>query len=211
MEINIIRTESINSLFRVQHYGEGDKIPRHKYGIYSLQWPRERSRAIQASKEKREQSAKNEQEKKKKQTTAQTNSSRYYQFPKKRFLNNQSEQLKNILSRVIPQPVMNEETFCKQPNNSFIRDGKPRALLSLKQDKPKTVSLKRFDDTKIKTNNLACGRREQKYAETNNAKQTQGDHLNQVKVLKKMTGGIKGIQGKQYLPLIQKKNVGIGY
>lgn len=31
---------------RLQHYGEGDKIPRHRYGIYSKQWPMEREKAI---------------------------------------------------------------------------------------------------------------------------------------------------------------------
>ncbi|XP_019769764.1 dual specificity protein phosphatase CDC14C isoform X2 [Dendroctonus ponderosae] len=36
----------IGSQYRLQHYGEGDKIPRHRYGIYSKQWPVEREKAI---------------------------------------------------------------------------------------------------------------------------------------------------------------------
>ncbi|KAF5299577.1 hypothetical protein FQR65_LT09382 [Abscondita terminalis] len=32
--------------FRLQHFGEGDKMPRHKYGIYSKAWSIERERLI---------------------------------------------------------------------------------------------------------------------------------------------------------------------
>lgn len=36
------------SLFvcRLHHFGEGDKIPHHKYGIYSKEWPKEREKVI---------------------------------------------------------------------------------------------------------------------------------------------------------------------
>ncbi|KAF7277897.1 hypothetical protein GWI33_009150 [Rhynchophorus ferrugineus] len=37
------------SQYRLQHYGEGDKIPRHKYGIYSNIWPAEREKLIKES------------------------------------------------------------------------------------------------------------------------------------------------------------------
>ncbi|KAK4885945.1 hypothetical protein RN001_002216 [Aquatica leii] len=32
--------------FRLQHFGDGDKIPHHKYGIYSKVWPIEREKLI---------------------------------------------------------------------------------------------------------------------------------------------------------------------
>ncbi|CAH1163818.1 unnamed protein product [Phaedon cochleariae] len=36
----------IGSQYRVRKYGAGDKIPKHKYGIYSKQWPIEREKII---------------------------------------------------------------------------------------------------------------------------------------------------------------------
>ncbi|XP_050293486.1 dual specificity protein phosphatase CDC14C-like isoform X2 [Anthonomus grandis grandis] len=42
----------IGSQYRLQNYGEGDKIPRHKYGIYSKTWPMEREKAIRENRQK---------------------------------------------------------------------------------------------------------------------------------------------------------------
>ncbi|XP_030762540.1 dual specificity protein phosphatase CDC14B-like [Sitophilus oryzae] len=39
----------IGSQYRIEHFGEGDKIPRHKYGIYSKIWPTEREKMIKES------------------------------------------------------------------------------------------------------------------------------------------------------------------
>lgn len=34
------------SHYRLQHFGDGDKIPHHRYGVYSKEWPLERRRLI---------------------------------------------------------------------------------------------------------------------------------------------------------------------
>lgn len=34
------------SQYRLQHFGDGDKIPHHRYGVYSKEWPIERRRLI---------------------------------------------------------------------------------------------------------------------------------------------------------------------
>nr|XP_023012477.1 dual specificity protein phosphatase CDC14B-like [Leptinotarsa decemlineata] len=36
----------VGSQYRIKKYGSDDKIPRHKYGIYSREWPLERERII---------------------------------------------------------------------------------------------------------------------------------------------------------------------
>lgn len=40
---------------RLEHFGEGDKIPKHKFGIYSKMWPIQRKKLLlQAEMHKRE-------------------------------------------------------------------------------------------------------------------------------------------------------------
>lgn len=41
-----------NQYFRLHKYGTADKIPRHKYGIYSKQWPLEREKIISETRKK---------------------------------------------------------------------------------------------------------------------------------------------------------------
>lgn len=40
------------NIYRVRKYGAGDKIPRHKYGVYSKEWPLEREKIIAEAKNK---------------------------------------------------------------------------------------------------------------------------------------------------------------
>lgn len=42
----------IFDIFRTSKYGDNDKIPRHKYGIYSKLWPREREKIINEARKK---------------------------------------------------------------------------------------------------------------------------------------------------------------
>lgn len=39
-------------IFRVKKYGAGDRIPRHRYGIYSKEWPIEREKIINETRTK---------------------------------------------------------------------------------------------------------------------------------------------------------------
>ncbi|XP_044745852.1 uncharacterized protein LOC123307553 isoform X2 [Coccinella septempunctata] len=40
------------TIYRNKHYGEGEKIPRHKFGIYSKIWPVERNRILREARRK---------------------------------------------------------------------------------------------------------------------------------------------------------------
>lgn len=173
-----------------------------------MQWPKERERSIQAAKERRQYwiASGQAEQKRRQMQSAQARSARYHEFPKKKFLQNSDQQFKNIskiLSKTIPQPVVTVRTFCKPDERNVEVETKQKALMNFRQGRIKTATMKHVDEGKVKSKSLIYTRKR-----TESEMETQGDHLNQIKALRKMNS--RSNQGKQYLYPVQKKHVGVG-
>lgn len=115
-----------NLNFRVQHYGEGDKIPQHKYGIYSIEWPKERDRLINQAKAKKVEnrprlfSSKTEETKKysathQRREAQSATPQKYHEFEKRKVLKDKNDfrNISNLINRALP--IKN----AKQTYNNF--------------------------------------------------------------------------------------------
>lgn len=192
----------------MRYYGEGDRIPRHRYGIYSIQWPKEKAQAIQAVKEKKEQYLPNEQrEQKKRQVqTAQSRYIRYHEFPKKKIFQNPNQMMNisRLLSTAVPFPVVTVNAFCKKDLKNGATESKQKPVIGLRQNRLGSALNKNVDGSKVKTRNSIYARtKPESKLEIN----TQGDHLNKIKALRKISAGIPN---KQRLPSVEKRNIGVG-
>lgn len=193
----------------MRYYGEGDKIPRHKYGIYSIQWPKEKAQAIQAVKEKQqEQWLPNEQKEQKKRQvqSAQPRYIRYHEFPKKKIFQNPNQlmNISRLLSRAVPLPVVTVNAFCKKDVKNSVTESKQKPVIGLRQNRLGSILNKNVEDSKFKTKNAIYTRsKPESKLEIN----TQGDHLNKIKALRKMSAGIPN---KQRLSAVEKRNIGVG-
>lgn len=213
--MDFLKLISNEIIFRVRHYGEGDKVPRHKYGIYSIEWPKEKERLIEAARKRKEQWALSghepAKEKKRQVQSANSRCTRYHEFPKKKILQNQDQEFKNIsrmLSRALPQPVVQIKTVCSTQD-----ENKRKALMDMRYSR-----IRSGDGGDGRMKNRAASvygnvAQKRKGEEQSDAGQTQGDHLNQIKALKKMNpkgSYVSSYQRKQYSYPVQKRNVGVG-
>lgn len=203
------------SHYRVRHYGEGDKIPRHKYGIYSVQWPKDRERFLQLTKR-----GPGPDEKKRQVQSAQSSSRpgiRYHEFSKKKILQGREEfkGISKMLSRVIPQPHVELKYYSSTESDEQKDD-------IYKNKIGNSLSMRNVG---FKMNNPLFGKLSQKRNRQDTVfneigeKKTQGDRLNAIKLLKQRvykpmnskSNFTNTSQSGHYSPSVLKRNVGVGF
>lgn len=146
-------------------------------------------------------------EKRRQIQSAQSRSTRYHEFPKKKILQgpDQFKNISRILSRAIPQPIVNIRTVCSTQDEEFKR----KALTTMRQNKVRSAIIKSGNGGDLK---IDVQRKRDSILEKSDASQTQGDHLNHIKALRKMNSKssyANTIHNKHLFP-VQKRNVGVG-
>ncbi|KAL1501126.1 hypothetical protein ABEB36_006511 [Hypothenemus hampei] len=175
----------IGSDYRLQHYGDIDKIPRHKYGIYSKLWSIERGKLIR------------ETNKINQTSFGKWQMNNFMQTQNKRGINLNSEKLLKMNTKLIPGGSSSFKNISKlltsvhgiQPSASISRNLKDCQMTShivSRSEKsihcnlevlPKKIVYKKPRKTVEKENN--------------NQKQqifSQGDKLNEIKLLRHQNG-----------------------
>lgn len=149
--------------FRVQHYGEGDKIPQHRYGIYSIEWPKERERLINEMQTKktdhRSRASSSKAEEMRRYSPPQhrreaqsARPSKFHEFEKRKVLKDKNDDFKNIskiINRALP-PLKNTKQNSKFEEVEIVTGGNRKS-----GDLPGSDVLitKRLSKTKPSTSN----------------------------------------------------------
>lgn len=140
---------------------------------------------------------------KEKKRQVQSAHSRYHEFPKKKILQQNQDQFKTIskiLSRALPQPVVNIRTIYN--NKQDEEEMKSKAFMSKVRGAMVKNVVEDGDGRRIHKRDSVM--------EKNDVRQTQGDHLNEIKALRKINNKASYVHSKQYVFPVQKRNVGVG-
>lgn len=121
----------------------------------------------------------------------------HHELPKKKLLQNPKH-----FAKIIPIPTVTAKILCRKKVEKDVstetRQIKPR------QSKVESVLIKNRDDNKLKINKSIFLR---KRIDSEMQCNTQGDHLNRIKTLRKLNGGV---YGKQSLTPVETRNIGVG-
>lgn len=159
---------------------------------------------MQAARQRKERwSAGSNEQVKEKKRQVQSAHSRYHEFPKKKILQQNQDEFKTIskiLSRAIPQPVVNIRTICGSKQD--VEEVKRKAFMSKVRGAMAKSVVEDGDGRRIHKRDSGI--------EKDDERQTQGDHLNRIKTLKKINNKANYVQSKQYVFPVQKRNVAVG-
>ncbi|KAG5879920.1 hypothetical protein JTB14_014393 [Gonioctena quinquepunctata] len=191
----------LGSQYRMKKYGSGDKIPRHKYGIYSKVWPIQREKIIAESRKKIQRSfTKSQMEKisKQKKYSASMDS-----FSGKR---KQEKVIKKLgLNEFTPYKSVSKLISSLHGVSKNITQPAMSSLLQFNNAQPRISAYPKSEyeqrnNISFETDNHKRRRTDNDRNATRNAK-TQGDKLNEIKA-----GWYRNIaNGETFKPLSQNE------